>query len=160
MKKVQNISSGPMADIAFLLLLFFLVTTTFEQDKGVKQNMMPLYPVHGTVQNKQTATIAINANDQLRYQGLDVPLVSLCHQLQKTLHKNNGQVVFEIKSSTKASYPLYVAVHSEIKKGYDRFYNEEAFRTFNKPYSKLSITEKKHMQSKYPKTIREVVITQ
>jgi biopolymer transport protein ExbD len=160
MKKVQVISSGPMADIAFLLLIFFLVTTTFEQDKGVRQEMMPLHPVNGMVKTKHIASISINAKDQIRLDGKDVPLSALSPKLVSAMKEHNGQILFELKTSPKSSYPTYVAVHSEIKKGYNRFYEEESERLFSKSYSRLTNTEKKYLQSKYPKTIREVEVYQ
>ena len=43
-RKVQEINAGSMADIAFLLLIFFLVATTMNVDTGIARNLPPMPP--------------------------------------------------------------------------------------------------------------------
>ncbi len=43
-RKVQEINAGSMADIAFLLLIFFLVATTMNVDTGLARNLPPMPP--------------------------------------------------------------------------------------------------------------------
>ena len=43
-RKIQEINAGSMADIAFLLLIFFLVATTMNVDTGIARNLPPMPP--------------------------------------------------------------------------------------------------------------------
>ncbi|MFT4537035.1 MAG: biopolymer transport protein ExbD, partial [Saprospiraceae bacterium] len=65
-RKMPELNAGSMADIAFLLLIFFLVVTTVAEDKGIPV-ILPLYYVGppGPVPENDVLTILINAEDNL-----------------------------------------------------------------------------------------------
>lgn len=70
----QEVNAGSMADIAFLLLIFFLVTTTIASDKGILNILPPkqdpnVPPPDIKVNERNIFTILINANDQLLVEG-------------------------------------------------------------------------------------------
>ena len=63
-----EVSSGSMADIAFLLLIFFLVTTTIANDKGILMQLPPPDPeeeIEIKLQERNIFKILANSNDQL-----------------------------------------------------------------------------------------------
>lgn len=70
----QEVNAGSMADIAFLLLIFWLVTTTIASDKGV-QNFLPpkqdpnVPPPEIKLNERNIFNILVNANDQLLVEG-------------------------------------------------------------------------------------------
>lgn len=67
-RELQEINAGSMADIAFLLLIFFLVTTTMDQDVGIMRQLPPLddsEPDTETVKERNVYEVLVNANDQL-----------------------------------------------------------------------------------------------
>ncbi len=69
-----EVNAGSMADIAFLLLIFFLVTTTIASDKGILNILPPkqdpnVPPPDIKVNERNIFTILINANDQLLVEG-------------------------------------------------------------------------------------------
>jgi biopolymer transport protein ExbD len=70
----QEVNAGSMADIAFLLLIFFLVTTTIASDKGI-QNLLPpkqdpnVPPPDIKLNERNIYNILVNANDQLLVEG-------------------------------------------------------------------------------------------
>lgn len=68
-RKAPEISSGSMADIAFLLLIFFLVTTTIANDKGITLLLPPpdqeLQPEDVKIQDRNIFKILANSSDQL-----------------------------------------------------------------------------------------------
>lgn len=73
-KEAPEIPAGSMADIAFLLLIFFLVTTTIASDKGILNFLPPkqdpnVPPPDIKVNERNIFTILINANDQLLVEG-------------------------------------------------------------------------------------------
>ena len=72
-RKSPEISSGSMADIAFLLLVFFLVTTTIANDKGILIILPPpdseMEDIDVDIPQKNLFTILANSNDQLLIEG-------------------------------------------------------------------------------------------
>ena len=71
-RELQEINAGSMADIAFLLLIFFLVTTTMDQDTGILRLLPP--PLDETikppvVKERNVYEVLVNANDQLLVEG-------------------------------------------------------------------------------------------
>ena len=70
----QEVNAGSMADIAFLLLIFFLVTTTIASDKGILNILPPkqdpnVPPPDIKVNERNIFNILINANDDLLVEG-------------------------------------------------------------------------------------------
>jgi len=68
-RDLQEISAGSMADIAFLLLIFFLVTTTMDQDIGILRQLPPPVPDDmekpPEVNQRNVYEVLVNSNDQL-----------------------------------------------------------------------------------------------
>jgi biopolymer transport protein ExbD len=73
-RPVQEVNAGSMADIAFLLLIFFLVTTTIDTDKGIAIKLPPM-PEENQPQNdirikeRNVLKVLVNANDMLLVDG-------------------------------------------------------------------------------------------
>ena len=66
-RKAPEVNAGSMADIAFLLLIFFLVTTTIETDSGINRKLPPMEdqidpPI---IREKNIFTVVVNKNNQL-----------------------------------------------------------------------------------------------
>ena len=73
-RMVQEVNAGSMADIAFLLLIFFLVTTTIASDKGILNVLPPkvdpnVPPPDIQKNERNIYTILVNANDDLLVEG-------------------------------------------------------------------------------------------
>jgi biopolymer transport protein ExbD len=70
-RKVSEINAGSMADIAFLLLIFFLVTTTMDVDSGLSRQLPPLPDnTPPPKYNKRNLfVVLVNKNDQLLVRG-------------------------------------------------------------------------------------------
>lgn len=68
-RAIQEINAGAMADIAFLLLIFFLVTTTMDTDIGILRQLPPPVPDDmekpPEVKERNVYEVLVNSNDQL-----------------------------------------------------------------------------------------------
>jgi biopolymer transport protein ExbD len=81
-RKLEEINAGSMADIAFLLLIFFLVTTTMEVDAGISRNLplkRDLDPNYKPpkINDRNIFVIQANSNDGLRVEGEDMIIEDL-----------------------------------------------------------------------------------
>ncbi|MBT8325626.1 MAG: biopolymer transporter ExbD, partial [Winogradskyella sp.] len=67
-RAAPEVNAGSMADIAFLLLIFFLVTTTIEKDKGILRSLPPIDDSEiepPIIKQKNLFTVLLNRHDQL-----------------------------------------------------------------------------------------------
>jgi hypothetical protein len=91
-RPLQEINAGSMADIAFLLLIFFLVTTTMDTDKGILRILPP--PIEDDItppeiKQRNVYVVLVNANDQLLVQGEPMRIENLKDGAMKFL-TNSG----------------------------------------------------------------------
>lgn len=102
----EEINAGSMADIAFLLLIFFLVTTTMDQDTGILRLLPP--PLDITidpppVKEKNVYEVLVNANDQLLVEGDFMDIADLKNgAIEFFTNPTNSEDLPERKRVTKA----------------------------------------------------------
>ncbi len=123
----QEVNAGSMADIAFLLLIFFLVTTTILQDKGLsvllpphEQDARPLY-------TRNLCKVLINANNELLVNDERIALSQLRSTLKtfinnegKDIHKSVSpqEAVVALRTDRGTGYQMYIRVLDETKAAY------------------------------------------
>ena len=66
-RSAPEVNAGSMADIAFLLLIFFLVTTTIETDSGINRKLPPMEEIIDPpiIKERNIFTVVVNKNNQL-----------------------------------------------------------------------------------------------
>ena len=112
-----EIPTASMADIAFLLIVFFLVTTTMNQDKGLSLHLPPVGETK-EVKKKNILNVWINAQDQVAFfendQLTPVPSVELKGRIESRLVENR-KLIISVKTERGASYRTFVDVLDELK---------------------------------------------
>ena len=112
-KRVTEIPSSSMSDIAFLLLVFFLVVSTIDQDKGVQ---MLLPPMGGELEiNKKNITIVqINSEGIVLFNDEIVPLKQINVRTKNMITKN-PKMIFSVQTDAKTKYQDYLSVIDQLK---------------------------------------------
>ncbi len=112
-----EIPTASMADIAFLLIVFFLVTTTMNQDKGLSLHLPPVGETK-EVQSKNILNVWINARDQVAFFENDqlTPIASgqLKAQIEGRLTEND-KLIISVKTERGATYRTFVDVLDDLK---------------------------------------------
>jgi|TARA_B100001964_G_scaffold89831_1_gene100963 biopolymer transport protein ExbD len=112
-----EIPTSSMADIAFLLIVFFLVTTTMNQDKGLTLHLPPVAETK-QVREKNICNVWINAQDQIAFfeneQLTMVALPNLRAGIEQRLAANDKLIV-SLKAERGATYRIFVDVLDELK---------------------------------------------
>lgn len=149
-RNAGEINAGSMADIAFLLLIFFLVTTTMSKDKGIPMLLPPHVdePESAEIHDRNTLNILVNKEDLLLVEG-DILDLSLLKESTKRFLQNDGKLDNLPESSEKAvvsiethrgtSYEIYIQILNELKAAYKECRNEYAESIFNKDYVAIKI---------------------
>jgi len=111
--KGGEIPTSSMADIAFLLLIFFLVTTTIDMDKGLG---IVLPPEGDTIEirKKNILNCLINSQGKVLLGGEPVETKNINRAIKERLRENE-KLIISVKSHEKTRYKDYVAVIDQLK---------------------------------------------
>ncbi len=112
-----EIPTSSMADIAFLLIVFFLVSTTMNQDKGLSLHLPPVAETK-EVRQKNICNVWINDQDQIAFFESDqltvVEFANLRTNIQQRLAANENLIV-SLKAERASTYRMFVDVLDELK---------------------------------------------
>ena len=111
--KGGEIPTSSMADIAFLLLIFFLVTTTIDMDKGLGM-VLPAEGEELEINKKNILNCLINSRGNLLLRGEVVELKNLSKTIRQKLAEND-KLVISVKAHKASSYKDYVRVIDQLK---------------------------------------------
>lgn len=133
--RVSNeVNAGSMADIAFLLLIFFLVTTTIDIDKGITVKLPPWSneEVDPTKLNKRNVfAVLVNADDQLLVRGELAEVGDLRERTKEfianpeqreDLAEKPTKAIISLKNDRGTSYETYIQVYNELKAAYNELW--------------------------------------
>ena len=111
--KGGEIPTSSMADIAFLLLIFFLVTTTIDMDKGFG---LVLPPEGETIEikKKNILNCLINSSGMVLLGGEPVKSKDVSRVVKEKL-RENSKLIVSVKTHKKTRYKDYVAVIDQLK---------------------------------------------
>ena len=111
--KLKQIPSASMADIAFLLLVFFLVTTTISMDKGIGQ-ILPAIGEELEVNPKNITKVLVNAAGQVLHDEELVPMNQLRARIRNMLAQNDKLIV-SVKTHPMTKHQVYIDVLDQLK---------------------------------------------
>ena len=112
--KGGEIPTGSMADIAFLLLVFFLVTTTIDTDKGLGIILPPAGDVEIEIKKKNILNCLINSQGKVLLDEEPTEVEQINRIVKKRLSKNPLLIV-SVKAHPKTAYNDYVRVIDQLK---------------------------------------------
>ena len=112
--KGGEIPTGSMADIAFLLLVFFLVTTTIDTDKGLGIVLPPAGDVEIEIQKKNILNCLINSQGKVLLDEEPTEVEQINRIVKKRLSQNPLLIV-SVKAHPKTIYSDYVRVIDQLK---------------------------------------------
>ena len=153
-RSAPEVNAGSMADIAFLLLIFFLVTTTIETDSGLNRKLPPMEdqvdpPI---IREKNIFTVVVNKNDQLLVEeelteikdlrslavsfldnggGVGEEACDYCQgERDESSSDNPDKAIISLKNNRETSYKVYIAIQNELVAAYNELRNREFLRLY------------------------------
>jgi len=180
-RPVPEINASSMADIAFLLLIFFLMTTTMNVDTGLAR-MLPPMPDPNVkqddveVKKRNIFTVLINKSDKLLVRGEPMDLSMLKDKTKEfVMNPNNdpnladqnekeipmigmykvSEGVVSLQNDRGTSYEMYMKVQNELVAAYNELREDLSRSMFGKSYDKLSKDEQEAIGKAIPSRISE-----
>ncbi|HED07269.1 MAG TPA: biopolymer transporter ExbD [Ignavibacteria bacterium] len=158
-KKISeaSIPTSSMADIAFLLLLFFLVATVIDVDTGIGLTL-PEYVKdvkNVKVPKNRMAAILINANGDVLLDNKPISVTQIKDKLKNRIISkidlpSNKKLIVSVKTDRKTKYDVYIQALDQIKQAYFEVRNEYSQQFFGSKYKELIETQQKEVQKKVP----------
>ena len=111
--KEAEIPTATLADIVFLLLIFFLVTTTINTDKGISL----LLPAAGQTKNvpkQNILNILINDYGEVLLQSEPIQIPYIRNEIRKRIGENSNLII-SLKTGKKTKYGIFISVMDELK---------------------------------------------
>ncbi|HNZ36711.1 MAG TPA: biopolymer transporter ExbD [Candidatus Marinimicrobia bacterium] len=109
-----DIPSASQADIAFLLLLFFICTTTVDVDKGIGLILPPEGDSPVEISKKNITTIVIDPQGNVLIDNKEVEINQI-RDIAERLQMENPKMIFSVKAHPRCRYDKYVAVLDQLK---------------------------------------------
>jgi len=180
-RKLPEYNASSLADIAFMLLIFFLVTTTMDTDLGISTMLPPPVPPDqeepdDKIKERNVFVVLINKHDQLMVEGKLMRVNDLKEEAKEFIanpardlnlpeFKEKEVPFFGLIEVTKGivslqndrgtSYGLYVQVQNELSAAYNELRNELSLQKFGKKYEDLDTDHQKAIRKIYPRAISE-----
>ncbi|MCP9236257.1 biopolymer transporter ExbD [Lewinella sp. JB7] len=164
----NEINAGSMADIAFLLLIFFLVTTTIAEDKGILVKLPPWSdeePDITRLKERNVFSVLVNAQNQLLVREEPARIGELRERAKEfimnptkrpDLAEGPRNAIISLKNDRGTDYDTYLAVYNELKGAYDDLWDELSQRRYGQPYSEeMPFAQRKAIRDEIPMVLSE-----
>lgn len=175
---IPEINAGSMADIAFLLLIFFLVTTTMDIDEGISTKLPPWDPEMiedpPPIKQKNLFVVLVNAQNQLLVEDEYMQIENLREAAKRFLDNNGAgtcdycqgmqdptssdspqKAIISLQNDRRTSYETYIAVQNELVAAINELRDDLAQRQYGVRYENLNNEQKSQIKDAYPQKISE-----
>ena len=112
--KGGEIPTSSMADIAFLLLIFFLVTTTIDTDKGLGIVLPPPGDIEIEIRKENILDCLINSQGKVLLDEEPISVAQI-HRVVGQKMRKNDKLIISVKAHPKTAYNDYVRVIDQLK---------------------------------------------
>ena len=182
-RAVPGINSSSTADIAFMLLIFFLITTSMDTDRGLARRLLP--PPENKdqkqddiiVKERNVLQVRLNKDDQLMCGQDYIDIKQLKEKAKEFIvnpyddeklpekHRKNipslgdcmitEKHVISVQNDVGTSYKAYIDVQNELVAAYNELRDELGKAKFGKTYAQCDEDEQKAIREYYPQKISE-----
>lgn len=164
MKKKQipsaEIPSSSMADIAFLMLIFFLVATVIDVDTGIGITLPEFVEDVETVEvsRDRMAAVLINENGDVLLDGAVISIPQISRTLKPRIESKielpaNKKLIVSVKTDRKTNYNRYIQALDQVKLAYFEVRDDYALKRFGVKFIKLNEASQVEIRDKVPITI-------
>ena len=163
-RKVPELNTTSTADISFMLLIFFLVTTSMDTDKGLTRQLPPDNPMEEQIQESQIKEgmllrLKIDAQGMLMCNDELMPVTQLKARVMDFVARTGPEHVIQLEADRLASYDSYFNVQNEIVAAYNLLRDQKARKEYGYAFAQCSDEQKEKLRQAIPQRISEVYQT-
>lgn len=180
-KETPQINASSQADIAFLLLVFFLITTTMDVDKGLRRRLPPMQENQQQQQDikvnrRNVVIVKINSQDRVMVGTQPADVSQIKDKIvefitnptddpnmpEKEVKNIKGfgsypvsKGVVSLQNDKGTLYNSYIQVQNEIVKAFNEMRDQFAMQNYGKKYARLDEEHQKIVKDAIPQNISE-----
>jgi len=181
-REIQEVNASSMADMAFLLLIFFIVTTHISTDKGLAGRLPPPVQEDQTIENievnkRNVLMVFINEDNLLTVNDKQTDVRRLKEKVKEFVANVNDDPdmpektvedvpffgeyptmkkhIISLQNDRKTKYQAYISVQNELIAAYRELRDELAMKKFGTSFANLDEERQKAIRKIYPQNISE-----
>jgi len=158
--ETPGLNTTSTADISFMLLIFFLVTTSMDVDKGLLRQLPSPEPqkkehLESVVDKTNLMALHLTAGDTLLVNDKPMKVTQLKEETIRFVHRLGKRHLISIVSDRNADYNLYFQMQNQLMDAYSQLRNETALKKYHKNYALLDNDQKDEVRKLCPQRITE-----
>lgn len=155
-----GLNTTSTADISFMLLIFFLVTTSMDVDKGLLRQLPSPEPQkkeqqQSVVDKANLMALRLTAGDTLLVNDKPMQVSQLKEETIRFVHRLGKKHLISIESDRDADYNLYFQMQNQLMEAYSQLRNETAQKKYHRDYALLNNDQKEQVRNICPQRITE-----
>ena len=181
-RSMPGINATSTADIAFMLLIFFLITTSMDTDKGLARRLPPPVPKDQKKQDvdinkRNLLVVLINSNNEILCGDQFVDIKQLKDKVKEFIDNPYNDAnkpekveedvpffgkimtakkhVISLQNDRGTEYQAYISVQNELAKAYNELRDDLSKKKFGMAFAELDEEQQKAVQQVYPQKISE-----
>ena len=162
-QQIPELNTTSTADISFMLLIFFLVTSSMDTEKGLLRQMAPPPLEHETprdINRNNVMQVKLDADNRLTCDGKAVTLEELSAEVRALALVNRTGHVVNIEAAAKTTYEAYFRMQDAIVGAYHQLREERARQYYGRSYEHCTPDERTALNEYYPQRISEAPVLQ
>lgn len=159
-RQVPGVNTASTADISFMLLIFFLVTTSMDVDKGLFRLLPSPEPQKQlkteTIVDKNTLmALHVTADHRLLLNDKPIEVSRLKGEIVQFVNRLGNRHLISIESDREADYDLYFQMQNQIMMAYNELRNQYSMKHFGKAFDALSSSQKENVRKNCQQRVTE-----
>ena len=160
-RDVPELNTTSTADISFMLLVFFLVTSSMDADKGLGRKLSPPDEPQQELRDinrSNVLQIRIDESDALFCDDQPVTLAQLQQHVESFVaSRQTDRYVIAVETDSKTSYNAYFEMQNTIVRAYRELREKMARQQYGHSFAQCSDAERDAIRARYPQKISEGV---
>ena len=158
---IPALNTTSTADISFMLLIFFLVTTSMDMDKGLMRQLPPLDKQQEEqvvdVDKRNVLRLTLSASDELQVNDSIVAIASLRRRVMEFVARcpDRERHVISIELDRETGYDAYFNMQNEIVAAYNALREARARRAYGNTFAKCTSQQQEALRAYFPQRIAE-----
>lgn len=156
---IPGLNTTSTADISFMLLIFFLVTTSMDADKAIMRRLPPAEREperqESRIEESKLLDIVINSDNTLQVNERPLDIHLLRESVEEFVKRVGREHMIRVISAPDATYDAYFQVQNELMEAYQSVRDRYALKRFGHAFDRCSQAEQETAVREFPRRISE-----